>query len=268
MALATGFMKELYGVLGNSAIVHRGNKVFLRKRPGKSTKPTTELAQAKKAQFGLAGKIAGKISSINEIKQFWKGDPAKNNTGYNRLFQANHCQFNIEDFSGKIVLSEGYGLEVVNTLVKIEEWGLGISCDRFESADTEKRGAAKFVRASGIIILKNPVNVVSKDYDFMTFRTDMFSVTEGGKFSAEVKYSGIDLLKFRDYTVKKAFAVFITCNGEWELTDISKTVESDLSDNSVGIGSEGMIVSALAESEGAENTGNEVSETNGNILED
>jgi len=228
MALATGFMKELYGVLGNSAIVHRGNKVFLRKRPGKSTKPPTELAQAKKVQFGLAGKIAGKISSINEIKQFWKGDPAKNNTGYNRLFQANHCQFNIEDFSGKIVLSEGYGLEAGNPLIELGESGPVIKCDFFESADAEKEAAAKYIRATGIIVMKNPVNVVSKDYDFMNFRTDMFSVTEGEKFSAEVKYSGIDLMKFRDYAVKKAFAVFITCNEEWELMDISKTVESEI----------------------------------------
>ena len=53
MARATVFMKDLYGVLGDTAIVHGGNKVFLRKRPGKSTKLSTELAEAKKAKFGF-----------------------------------------------------------------------------------------------------------------------------------------------------------------------------------------------------------------------
>jgi hypothetical protein len=256
MALATGFMKDLYGVLGESAIVHRGNKVFLRKRPGKSTKPPTELAQSKKARFGLAGKIAGKISSINEIKQFWKGDPVKNNTGYNRLFQANHCQFNIEDFSGKIVLSEGYGLEVVNPLIELGETGPVIKCDSFESADAGKEAAAKYIRATGIIVMKNPGAKDAPEYDFMIFMTKEIPKIKEEKFSAEVKYLGGDFVKFQDYAVKKAFAVFITCNEEWELTDISKTVESDLSDNSGGVGGEG-----------AENAGNEVSETNGNILE-
>ena len=255
MALATGFMKEMYGVLGEVAIVHRGKKVFVRKRPIKSNKPPTELALAKKAKFGLAGKIAGKISSIEDIKYFWKPDPDKNQSGYNRLFHANHGQFDIEDFSGKIVLSEGNGLEVLNPSIEFGESGLVINCDSFESVDAEKREAAKFVRASGIIILKNPITDGAKDYDFMTFRTDMFSVMEREKFSAEVKYLGGDLIRFRDYAVKKAFAVFITCNGEWDLTDISKTVESDLSDNSGGV-----------RSEGAKNAGNEVSETNGNIL--
>ena len=226
MALARGLMKDLYGILGDNAIVHRGNKVFLRKRPGKSTKPPTELALLKKAEFGLAGKIAGKISSIDEIKQFWKGDPVKNNTGYNRLFQANHCQFNIEDFSGKIVLSEGYGLDVVNPLIELGETGLVIKCDSFESADAGKKAAAKYLRATGIIVMKNPGAKDSPEYDFMTFMTKEVPKIMGEKFSAEVIYLGGPLNKFQDYKFKKAFAVFITCNGEWELTDISKTIES------------------------------------------
>src|ERR1039457_212437 len=212
MALATGFMKDLYGVLGESAIVHRGNKVFLRKRPNKSKNPPTELALLKKAKFGLAGKIAGKISSIIEIKQFWKGDPAKNNTGYNRLFQANYCQLNIEDFSGKIVLSEGYGLEVVNPLIEIGESGLEIKCDSFESADAEKEVAAKYIRATGIIVIKNPGAEAVPEYDFMTFMTKEIPKIRGEKFSAEVIYLGGPLNKFQDYKVKKAFGVFITCN--------------------------------------------------------
>ena len=228
MALARGFMKDLYGVLGESAIVHRGNKVFLRKRPNKSKNPPTELALLKKAKFGLAGKIAGKISSINEIKQFWKGDPEKNNTGYNRLFQANHCQFDIEDFSGKIVLSEGYGLEVVNPLIEIGETGGVIKCDAFASADAGKEAAAKYIRATGIIVMKNPGLKGAPEYDFMTFKTKEIPKIRGTKFSAEVKYLGGDLIKFQDYKIKKAFAVFITCNGEWELMDISKTFESGI----------------------------------------
>jgi hypothetical protein len=227
MALARGFMKDLYGVLGESAIVHRGNKVFLRKRPNKSKNPPTELALLKKAKFGLAGKIAGKISSINEIKQFWKGDPEKNNTGYNRLFQANHCQFDIEDFSGKIVLSEGYGLEVVNPLIEIGETGVVIKCDSFESADAGKEAAAKYIRATGIIVMKNPGLKGAPEYDFMTFMTKEIPKIKGEKFSAEVKYLGGDGVKFQTFAIKKAFAVLIAVDSEMNLTDISKTIESE-----------------------------------------
>jgi len=226
MALATGFMKEMYGVLGEVAIVHRGKKVFVRKRPIKSNKPPTELALAKKAKFGLAGKIAGKISSIEDIKYFWKPDQDKNQSGYNRLFHANHGQFEIEDFSGKIVLSEGNGLEVLNPSIVFGESGLVINCDSFESGDAEKQEAAKYIRTTGIIVLKNSRSEACPEYDLMTFMTDMFPIVKGEKFSAKIKYLGGDLTKFRDYAVKKAFAVFITCNGEWELTDISKTVNS------------------------------------------
>jgi hypothetical protein len=256
MALATGFMKEMYGVLGEVAIVHRGKKAFVRKRPTKSLKPPTELALAKKAKFGLAGKIAGKISSIEDIKYFWKPDPDKNQTGYNRLFHANHGQFDIEDFSGKIVLSEGNGLEVLNPSIAFEGSGLVINCDSFESVDAEKREAAKYIRTTGIIVLKNSRSEACPEYDLMTFMSDMFPIVKGEKFSARIKYLAGDVVRFQNYAVKKAFGVFITVDGEWELTDISETFESDLSDNSGCVGSEG-----------AENVGNEVSETKGNILE-
>jgi len=226
MALATGFLKEMHGVLGDCVIVHRGNLVFIKKRPNKSKNPPTELAIAKKASFGLAGKIAGKISSIEEIKHFWKGNQEKNQTRYNRLFQANHCQFNLEEFTGKIVLSEGDGLEMVNPSIEFEESGLQINCDLFESGDEKKREAAKYVRAAGIIISKNPIAVGCAEYDLMKFITDKHQIEKGEKFSAAVKYLGGEMNRFKTYTDKKAFAVLITVDAEWNLTDISKTFES------------------------------------------
>jgi len=228
MALATGFMKEMYGVLGEVAIVHRGKKVFIRKRPEKSLKPPTELALAKKAKFGLAGKIAGKISSIEDIKYFWKPDPDKNHTGYNRLFIANHGQFDIEDFSGRIVMSEGNGLEILNPSIMFGETGLVINCDSFDSVDAAKQVAAKYIRTTGIIVLKNSRAEACPEYELMTFMTDMFPIVKGEKFSARIKYLGSDLVRFQNYIVKKAFGVFITVDGEWNLTDISKTFESEL----------------------------------------
>lgn len=228
MALATGFMKEIYGVLGDSAIVHRGNKVFIRKRPRKSKNPPTELALAKKAKFGLAGKIAGKITSIEDIKHFWKPDRDKNQSGYNRLFQANHGQFNIEDLTGKIVLSEGGGLEVLNPSIEIEYTGVVIECDSFESRDTETREATKKIKAAGIIVLINPIEGEPfPKYQLMTFETETVTIEKGGKFSVRIKYLGGDLVKFQAYGLKKAFGVFVMMDEKYIPIDISETIESN-----------------------------------------
>lgn len=227
MALATGFMKNLYGVLGDTAIVHRGNKVFLRKRPGKSTKPPTELAQAKKAKFGLGGKIAGTISSIHEIKQLWKGDTEKNHTGYTKIFQANHGQLNIEDLTGKIVLSEWGGLEVLNASIELDQSGVQIDCNSFESRDIDTREAAKKIKAAGIIALINPIEGDPfPKYQLMTFETETVTIEKGGKFSARVQYKGVDLVKFQAYGLKKAFGVFVTMDETYNPIDISETIES------------------------------------------
>src|ERR1035437_4069514 len=232
MALALGFMKEMAGVLGDVSIMHRGLKAYIRRRPKKSKNPPTELALAKQANFGLGGKIAGTISSFNEIKQLWKGDPEKNHTDYTKIFQANHGQLNIEDLTGKIVMSEGGGLEILNASIELDQSGVQIDCDSFESRDIELRESAKKIKAAGIIALINPIGGDPfPKYQLMTFETETVTMEKRGKFSARVKNKGVDLVKFQAYGLKKAFGVFVTMDGEYNPIDISETIESDINRN-------------------------------------
>lgn len=144
------------------------------------------------------------------------------------MFHANHGQFNKEDLSGKIVLSEGDGLEVLNPSIEIEEAGVHIKCDLFESGDVKKREAARYIKAAGIVVLINPMAKACPVFHLMTFQTKSIPIEQGEKFSAKVEYIAEKMVEFQLYAVKKAFAVFITVDGEWNLTDISKTFESDI----------------------------------------
>jgi hypothetical protein len=229
MALALGFMKEMAGVLGDVSIMHIGKKAFIRKRPKKSKNPPTELALAKRAKFGLGGKIAGTISSIYEIKQLWKGDREKNQSGYTKMFIANHGKLNIEDLTGKIVLSDGGGIEVLNASLELGHSGVQIDCDSFESRDIDTREAAKKIKAAGIIVLINPIGGDPyPKYQLMTFETETVTMEKGGKFSTGVTYKGGDLVKFQAYGLKLAFGVFVTMDGMYNPIDISETIESKL----------------------------------------
>ena len=96
---------------------------------------------------------------MHEIKQLWVGDPEKNQTGYKRMFITNHGYFNIEDLTGKIVVSDAAGLEVLNPSYELENSGVQISCNRFESKDINKQEAAPKIIAIGIIVLINPAEV-------------------------------------------------------------------------------------------------------------
>jgi hypothetical protein len=228
MALAHGFMEEMSGVLGNVVIVHRGKKTFIKKRPKRTENPLTELAMSKREKFGLGGKIAGAISSIIEIKQLWAGDPEKNLTGYNRMFIANHGQLNLEDLTGKIVVSDVAGLEVLNPSIELGNAGVEINCDWFESKDNNKREAAVKIMAAGIIVLINPVIYSHSPYQIMTFKTEALPIDESGKFFAKVEYLLGDLAKFKAFQLKKAFGVLVTLDEELNPIDISETIESGL----------------------------------------
>jgi hypothetical protein len=229
MALAHGFMEEMSGVLGNVVIVHRGKKTFIKNRPKRSENPLTELAMSKKEKFGLGGKIASAISSISEIKLLWAGNPKKNQTGYNRMFIAKHEKLNIEDLTGNVAVSDVAGLEVLNPLIELGSSGVEISCDLFDSNDINKREAATKIMAAGIIVLINPAeeNKYPK-YDLMTFKTEVFTIDDSGKFSAKVEYRAGDLTKFKAFQLKKAFGVFVTLDEGGNPIDISETIESGM----------------------------------------
>jgi hypothetical protein len=155
------------------------------------------------------------------------GNPEKNQTGYNRMFIANHGKFNIEDLTGKIVVSDGAGLEVLNPSIELENSGVQISCDRFESKDIYNLVTATKIMAAGIIVLINPAEVERHaKYQIMKFITDAFPIDGSGKFSANVKYFAGDVTKFQAYKIKKAFGVFITLDEQENPLDISETIES------------------------------------------
>lgn len=54
------------------------------------------------------------------------------------MFIANHGKLNIEDLTGKIVVSDVAGLEVLNPSIELGNAGVEINCDRFESKDINK----------------------------------------------------------------------------------------------------------------------------------
>jgi hypothetical protein len=227
MALATGFMKEMSGVLGDVAIMHRGNKTFIKCRPKRSKNPLTELAITKQINFGIGGKIAGAISSFAEIKKLWAAEPERNRTGYNRMFQANHGHFNIDDLTGKIVMSDGGGLEVLNASLEIGDAGVQIKCDWFGSKDRIKPEREKYIMAAGIIPMINPlIHITAPVFQIMKFKTENIPIAAGEKFSAEIIYQGGDLVKFSDYRMKRAFAVLITLDENLNPVDISETIGS------------------------------------------
>ena len=227
MALAHGLMQEMSGVLGNVVIVHRGKKTFIKNRPKRSENPLTELAMSKRVKFALGGKIASAISSIIEIKQLWAGDPEKNQTGYNRMFIANHGQFNIEDLTGKIVVSDVAVLEVLTPSIELGNSWVQINCDWFESKDINKQKATAKIMAAGIIVLINPTEGDKHSkYQIMTFKTEALPIDESGKFSTKVEYLLGDLAKFKAFQLKKAFGVLVTLDEESNPLDISETIES------------------------------------------
>jgi hypothetical protein len=143
------------------------------------------------------------------------------------MFIANHRKLNIEDLTGKVVVSDVAGLEVLNPSIELGNAEVQISCYRFESKDIYNQVKAVKIMAAGIIVLINPAEVEKHSkYQIMTFKTVAFPIDRSGKFSANVKYLGGDVTKFQAYQLKKAFGVFITLDEQDNLIDISETIES------------------------------------------
>jgi hypothetical protein len=210
MARVTGFLESMSGKIGNIVIVHRGNKTFIQRRPGKrEKKPTPEQVRVMDI-FSLAGKIARSICSIDELKYFWPYTRWNNRSSYVRLFKANYNQLDIEDLSGGITLTDLFGFDLIEPSINIGEDGITLEAgiSRYTGLDNNKE--LKDIIAAGVIILKSPSEEWMPKYDLLAFKSEKKLFKTEKRITFPCLFKGEDLGKFTSYSIKKAFMVLIT----------------------------------------------------------
>src|ERR1035437_4701376 len=100
MATLEGIFGPISGRLGDCVFRNKGGKTIIAARPRKRTSPKNASEIENEKKFGLTGKIAKSINSVEIIKQFWQPTARKNPSCYQPIFKKNYGWLNVENLEG------------------------------------------------------------------------------------------------------------------------------------------------------------------------
>jgi hypothetical protein len=209
-----GIFGGISGKVGNVIFRKRGSKIFVAKLPKKreSIRNAREIENGKK--FGLTGKISKEINSIKLLKYFWHHLAIKGRSVSNVIFKENFGLLNIENLSGRVIMSPNPGFGIINPSLYVGESNLVIECKALGESGAFDTQVEKYVSVAGIIVLKNPSVEGLAEYDIIAFQSKKYLLYPTDYMSLSHDFSGDTLQKFESYSVKKAFAVFVTMDEE------------------------------------------------------
>jgi hypothetical protein len=214
MARVTGFLENFSGRIGNVIIVHRGNKTYVKSRPAKREKITDPYQIAHNAKFGLTGKIASRINSIEELKYFWK-ERYKKQSSFHKIFNHIFQYFGPNETPEKVYLLPElfYGFSPGEALIKIDKTGLLIESNPL-STEQGYLNNAEYIIAAGVILLENPTGSVDPKHEVIAFKSEKSPIEISAPIAITVPIDGAELDIFMNYSLKRVFAVLITLDAE------------------------------------------------------
>jgi hypothetical protein len=214
MALVRGIFDTISGRVGDVVYRHKNGKTFVASRPKKRSTEKTAYEKALQMKFGITGKIARTINSMEVLKYFWKGVTARNHAAYNKIFKENYKRINIENLSGYANIVPMGGFNVTEGSLKLNEEDIVIQCKKLGSESEFNTKIEKYIIAAGIIILKNPKIENVPVYEVRAFKTEKHLLTPGENQILAYKLTTQELSSFEDYSLKSLAAVFITLDEE------------------------------------------------------
>src|ERR1035438_5321826 len=111
--LSNQVLGDASGKVGHMVFRVRKGTNIISKVPAKRTKPPTEKELAIREKFGLAGKVARGIYSIEQLKEVWPVLSGKM-TVCNEIFQINYKLLNTLANLGTVSVAPIYGFSVIN----------------------------------------------------------------------------------------------------------------------------------------------------------
>jgi hypothetical protein len=214
MAFVSGIFDTISGRVGDIVYRHKNGKTIAARRPTKRSTAPSLIEIAQQTRFGIMGKIAGTINSMEVLKYFWKGVTERNHSAYNKIFKENYRRLNIENLTGFILIVPMGGFNLTEGSLKLNESDIVIQCKELGKHSEFNLKKEKYVIVAGIIILKNPKIEDIPLYNVLPFKTKKNLLYPEEYLSLSIELRGSELCLFESYSIKTVTAVFITLDEE------------------------------------------------------
>jgi hypothetical protein len=207
--LKTPVFGNISGTIGNIVFTDKGdsNIVYKKTIRPKFTSPKLELIRAK---FKLLASIAIAINGSPQLKSMWPANKKIRRTRFNSIFQANYNLVRTVEDLGTPIMAPGFGFPLVNGVVATTATGVTLSCDAFGMDSGVDSNIEKFASATGIVVLRSPVNPADPAFIALSVKTGLASLDTDAPISLSMNFGADQLTAFQSYTDKKVFLVLIT----------------------------------------------------------
>ena len=213
------------GLLGTLVFRRRkgGNIIALQPTPRSSPLKDNEVGL--RSKFGLAGKIASKINSIQVVKDVWPKNTGKGSK-CNEILKVNYDLINSAENPGSVTVGPLFGFNTINPVLTAGVSGVHLVTDALGVNVGIDTSVEKFIVAAGIIILQTPTLENLPQTQVMSFKSIQHNLDLINEIDHTVEFNGELLSMYQSYTIRKVFACLITLDDTGKAVRYSSTVHS------------------------------------------
>ena len=223
--LSNQVLGDASGKVGHMVFRVRKGTNIISKVPAKRTKPPTEQELAIREKFGLTGKVARGIYSIEQLKEVWPVLSGKM-TVCNEIFQINYKLLNTLANLGTVSVAPIYGFSVINPVVTVGASSVQLATDALGVSVGIDTSIEKYAIACGVVILQNPTLESWPKSEVIAFKSLQHNLDLINPVDLTAQLSGTELTKFSGYTTRAAFVCIITLDDNGKAIRYSQTVKS------------------------------------------
>jgi hypothetical protein len=224
--LLTQILGVMSGSVGDIVFHRRGGKSYVSAKPSGYTPRLDAASVARKKQFKTAVEIAKNINDLPILKAVWPVDSTKQLSKFQKMVSVNYKLVSGEDLTGQPTLTPDFGFEMTTPAVALTADSVTFSAGQLGVNLGINTSIEKFYSVAGILVMKNPTDLLSKDITVIKLITNQANLDLITDISVTIPLSGIDQQFLAKYTVKRAFLAFLTLDDNGNVVKHSATYGS------------------------------------------
>ncbi len=198
-------------------------KVYIGTRP-KSFMPGTDVpAVNRRKRFGLTGKFAKAINSIDKVKIVWDAVTPNNISPYNGIFKANYPNVTPDTVSDTALLSPGIGFNSAIDTAVIDNTGIQVTLEALGVDSGIDPLIETHIVMAAVISCNVTSDVNLKPNYFLAFKSAPVATNLVNPLSFSVAFKEQEATYYDKYTNHKTFLAFVTLNAEGKPVQYSST---------------------------------------------
>jgi len=211
------------GIVGQVLFRDRGGEVYMSTRP-KSFMPGADTpAVNRRKRFGLTGKFAKAVNSIDKMKIVWDAVTPNNISPYNGIFKANYSNVTPDSVSDTALLSPGIGFNAAVDTAVIDNTGVQVTLEALGVDSGINPVIETHIVMAAVVSCSVTTDTNLNPNYFLALKSVPVDTNLVNPLSFSVTFGDQEATYFDKYTTHKTFIAFVTLDADGKPVHYSST---------------------------------------------